>query len=153
MGLNCFTRAAADRAAPEADEGLALAAAFLRSSAAAMKYASDFAPDDYEATVRPAMAPPRVREGFSGLQTRDHAYLVRVFGAVKPALAALDLTVLNIPDRQFSPLGARGIGEISITGIVAAIANAIYNATGKRVQHFPITPDEIMQASSDQAKK
>jgi hypothetical protein len=90
VGLNCFTRAAAGQATSEADEGLALAAAFLRSSAAAMKFASDFAPDDYEATVRPAMAPPRVREGFSGLQTRDHAYLVRVFGAVKPALAALD---------------------------------------------------------------
>jgi hypothetical protein len=89
VGLNCFTRAAADEAIPEADEGLALAAAFLRSSAAAMKFASDFAPRDYETTVRPAMAPPRVREGFSGLQTRDHAYLVRVFGTVKPVLAAL----------------------------------------------------------------
>jgi hypothetical protein len=54
-----------------------------------MKFACDFAPDDYEATVRPAMAPPKVREGFSGLQTRDHAYLVRVFAAVKPALATL----------------------------------------------------------------
>jgi xanthine dehydrogenase YagR molybdenum-binding subunit len=72
--------------------------------------------------------------------------------ATNADIGHLDLTVLNIPDRQFSPLGARGIGEISITGIVAAIANAIYNATGKRVRHFPITPDKIMQASSDQAK-
>jgi hypothetical protein len=89
VGLNCFTQAAAVEALPEADEGLALAAVFMRSSAAAMKFASDFAPADYETTVRTAMAPPKVREGFSGLQTRDHAYLVRIFGAVKPALATL----------------------------------------------------------------
>ena len=89
VGLNCFARAAAVEAIPEANEGLALAAVFMRSSAAAMKFASDFAPDDYDATVRPAMAPPQVREGFSGLQTRDHAYLVRTFSAVKPALAPL----------------------------------------------------------------
>jgi hypothetical protein len=89
VGLNCFARAAAVEAIPEADEGLALAAVFMRSSAAAMKLASDFAPGDYEATVRTAMAPPAVREGFSGLQTRDHAHLVRRFAAVKPALAPL----------------------------------------------------------------
>ena len=89
VGLNCFAQAAAVEAIPEADEGLALAAVFMRSSAAAMKFASDFAPGDYETAVRPAMAPPKVREGFSGLQTRDHAYLVRAFGAVKPALAPL----------------------------------------------------------------
>lgn len=89
VGLNSFTQAAAVEAIPEADEGLALAAVFMRSSAAAMKFASDFAPGDYETTVRPAMAPPKVRAGFSGLQTRDHAYLVRTFGAVKPALAQL----------------------------------------------------------------
>src|SRR3984885_2820015 len=44
----------------------------------------------------------------------------------------IDVTALNIPDYRFNPLGARGIGEIGITGAAAAIANAIYNATGKR---------------------
>ncbi len=72
--------------------------------------------------------------------------------AANADIGHLDLTVLNIPDRQFSPLGGRGIGEISITGTVAAIANAIYNATGRRIRHFPITPDKIMQASSGQAR-
>ncbi len=89
VGLNCFSQAAAVEAISEADEGLTLAAVFMRSSAAAMKFASDFAPGDYETTVRMAMAPPKVREGFSGLQTRDHAYLVRMFGAVRPALTTL----------------------------------------------------------------
>jgi hypothetical protein len=93
VGLNCFadasaTDAGAADASAEGAAGLALSAAFLRSSAAAMKLASDFAPTDYDATIRPDMAPPRVRAGFSGLQTRDHAYLVRLFGALKPALTA-----------------------------------------------------------------
>jgi xanthine dehydrogenase YagR molybdenum-binding subunit len=58
----------------------------------------------------------------------------------------IDVTALNIPDYRFNPLGARGIGEIGITGAAAAIANAIYNATGKRVRDLPITLDKIMQA-------
>jgi xanthine dehydrogenase YagR molybdenum-binding subunit len=58
----------------------------------------------------------------------------------------LDVTVLNIPDMKFNPIGSRGIGEIGITGAAAAIANAIYNATGKRIREYPITPDKIMTA-------
>ena len=40
--------------------------------------------------------------------------------------------------------GARGIGEIGITGVGAAVANAIYNATGKRIRDLPITPDKLL---------
>ena len=58
----------------------------------------------------------------------------------------IDVTVVDIPDTKFNPLGARGVGEIGITGTVAAIANAIYNATGKRIREYPITPDKIMLA-------
>lgn len=58
----------------------------------------------------------------------------------------LDVTVLDIPDTKFSPQGGRGIGEIGITGAMAAIANAIYNATGKRVREYPITPDKLLSA-------
>ena len=57
-----------------------------------------------------------------------------------------DVTCLNIPDTKFNPLGARGIGEIGATGAAAAVANAIYNATGKRGRHYPITPDKLMVA-------
>jgi xanthine dehydrogenase YagR molybdenum-binding subunit len=56
----------------------------------------------------------------------------------------IDVTCLNIPDYKFNPLGARGVGEIGITGAAAAIANAIYNATGKRVRDLPITLDKLM---------
>ncbi len=61
-------------------------------------------------------------------------------------IGVLDVTVLNIPDLKFNDLGARGIGEIGNTGAMAAVANAVYNATGKRVRHYPITPDKLMSA-------
>ena len=66
---------------------------------------------------------------------------------VNSDIGEIDVTVLNISDTVFNPLGARGIGEVSITGTAAAIANAIYNATGKRIRHFPITPEKIMEAN------
>ncbi len=65
---------------------------------------------------------------------------------VNPDIGTIDVTVLGIPDTKFNPLGARGIGEIGNTGAAAAVANAVYNATGKRVRHYPITPDKIMAA-------
>jgi xanthine dehydrogenase YagR molybdenum-binding subunit len=43
-----------------------------------------------------------------------------------------------------SPIGANGIGEIGITGAAAAVANAVYHATGKRVRDLPITPDKLL---------
>jgi len=65
---------------------------------------------------------------------------------VNADIGVLDVTVLNVPDTKFNPLGGRGIGEIGITGAAAAVANAIYNATGKRVREYPITLDKIMSA-------
>jgi xanthine dehydrogenase YagR molybdenum-binding subunit len=55
----------------------------------------------------------------------------------------IDILFTDIPDKQ-TPLGARGIGEIGITGVAAAIANAIFNATGKRVRDLPITLDKLL---------
>jgi xanthine dehydrogenase YagR molybdenum-binding subunit len=50
----------------------------------------------------------------------------------------------NYPDLQFNSIGVRGIGEIGITGMVAAIANAVYNATGVRVRDLPISIDNLL---------
>ncbi|MBV9784861.1 MAG: xanthine dehydrogenase family protein molybdopterin-binding subunit [Acidisphaera sp.] len=47
------------------------------------------------------------------------------------------------PDPR-APMGARGIGEIGITGVGAAVANAVYNATGKRIRDLPITLDKLL---------
>jgi len=56
----------------------------------------------------------------------------------------IDVTFVGEPDFAFSPIGARGMGEIGITGIAAAVANAVYHATGKRIRDLPITPDKLM---------
>ena len=51
---------------------------------------------------------------------------------------------LDIPDTNMADNGARGLGEIGIVGAPAAIANAIYHATGKRIRDLPITPDKLV---------
>ncbi len=56
----------------------------------------------------------------------------------------IDVSAIDIPDVNINPLGARGIGEIGITGTGAAIANAVFHATGKRVRQLPITPDKLL---------
>ena len=48
------------------------------------------------------------------------------------------------PDFAFNPMGARGMGEIGITGTAAAVANAVFHATGKRVRDLPITLDKLL---------
>jgi len=54
----------------------------------------------------------------------------------------IDVMWIDIPDPH-SPMGAHGVGEIGITGVGAAVANAIYNACGKRVRNLPITLDKL----------
>ena len=54
----------------------------------------------------------------------------------------IDVLWTGIPDPR-TPLGARGIGEIGTTGVAAAIANAVFNATGKRIRALPLTLDKL----------
>ncbi|MEA2963495.1 MAG: xanthine dehydrogenase YagR molybdenum-binding subunit [Alphaproteobacteria bacterium] len=61
---------------------------------------------------------------------------------VQMDVPAIEVIWNDIPDPH-SPLGARGIGEIGITGVGAAVANAVYNATGKRIRELPITLDKL----------
>ncbi|MEP6810545.1 MAG: xanthine dehydrogenase family protein molybdopterin-binding subunit, partial [Chthoniobacterales bacterium] len=56
----------------------------------------------------------------------------------------IDVTFVGEPDFAFNPIGARGLGEIGNTGIAAAVANAVFHATGKRVRDLPITPDKLI---------
>jgi xanthine dehydrogenase YagR molybdenum-binding subunit len=63
---------------------------------------------------------------------------------VNADIGEIEVSALNIPDKKFNGLGARGIGEIGITGAAAAVANAIYNATGKRIREAPIMPDKLL---------
>ena len=56
----------------------------------------------------------------------------------------IDIHFVGEPDYAFNPMGARGMGEIGITGAAAAVANAVYHATGKRVRDLPITLDKLI---------
>lgn len=56
----------------------------------------------------------------------------------------MDIALLDNFDEYASPIGAKGAGEIGIVGVAAAIANAVYHATGVRVRELPITPDKLM---------
>lgn len=56
----------------------------------------------------------------------------------------IDIDFIDEPDPHFNVLGAMGIGEIGNAGASAAIANAIYHATGKRIRDLPITPEKLL---------
>jgi xanthine dehydrogenase YagR molybdenum-binding subunit len=58
-----------------------------------------------------------------------------------------DIKVIFVdePDNLVNPLGIKGVGEIGLVGVAAAIANAVYHATGKRVRDLPITLDKLQR--------
>lgn len=64
--------------------------------------------------------------------------------AVNRDVPPLDVLLLETPDEKSNPLGSKGIGELGICGIGAAIANAVHNASGVRVRDFPITLDKVL---------
>jgi len=73
--------------------------------------------------------------------TRDLAqYLVPVHADIP----AIDAILLDTYDPHANELGAKGVGELAICGAGAAIANAVYNATGVRVRNYPITLDKLL---------
>ncbi|RMR09379.1 xanthine dehydrogenase family protein molybdopterin-binding subunit [Pseudomonas syringae group genomosp. 7] len=56
----------------------------------------------------------------------------------------IDVMLLDYPDYNLGEFGARGIGEIGVAGLAAAVANAVYHATGKRVRSLPISKEKLM---------
>ena len=57
-----------------------------------------------------------------------------------------EVIFLNETDPTSSPMKAKGVGELGICGVAAAVANAVYNATGVRVRDYPVTLDKLLQA-------
>jgi xanthine dehydrogenase YagR molybdenum-binding subunit len=55
-----------------------------------------------------------------------------------------EVIFLDETDALSSPMKAKGVGELGICGVAAAVANAIYNATGVRVREYPITLDKLL---------
>jgi len=83
----------------------------------------------------------RIDDRFGRYVTKDLAdYHVPVH-ADAPAVEVL---FVNQPDPHVNALGTKGIGEIATIGVAPAIANAVFNATGKRVRELPITPDKLV---------
>jgi xanthine dehydrogenase YagR molybdenum-binding subunit len=64
--------------------------------------------------------------------------------AVNADAPMIEVAFINKPDVNSNPSGAKGLGEVGIIGTAAAIANAIFNATGKRIRSLPITPDKLL---------
>jgi hypothetical protein len=76
------------------------------------------------------------------LQLRDEVEqaLIRRVTQLRSELSKLGHRTVN---DTINPLGIKGLGEIGIVGVAAAIANAVYHATGKRVRDLPITLDKL----------
>jgi xanthine dehydrogenase YagR molybdenum-binding subunit len=56
----------------------------------------------------------------------------------------IDVIFIEETDSIVNPLGVKGLGEIGLVGVAAAIANAVFHATGKRVRELPITLDKVL---------
>ncbi|SMD19562.1 xanthine dehydrogenase family protein molybdopterin-binding subunit [Kibdelosporangium aridum] len=63
---------------------------------------------------------------------------------VNADIPEVDVHFVQYPDTLHNPSGAKGVGEIGVVGMAAAVANAIYNATGIRVRHIPIMIEDLL---------
>jgi xanthine dehydrogenase YagR molybdenum-binding subunit len=63
----------------------------------------------------------------------------------KKTVLDVDIVFVDERDALVNPLGVKGIAEIGTVGVAAAVANAVYNATGVRVRHLPITLDKVLR--------
>jgi xanthine dehydrogenase YagR molybdenum-binding subunit len=64
--------------------------------------------------------------------------------AVSADVPPIEIGFIEEVDDQANPVGAKGVGELGISGAGAAVAHAVYNACGVRVRDFPITPDTLL---------
>jgi xanthine dehydrogenase YagR molybdenum-binding subunit len=57
-----------------------------------------------------------------------------------------EVTVILVPevDRDVNPVGVKGLGELANVGTAAAVANAVYHATGKRIRQFPLRLENLL---------
>ena len=60
----------------------------------------------------------------------------------------IDIILVDEDDAHVDPIGVKGIGEIGTTGVAAAVANAVFHATGVRVRDLPITLDKVLELST-----
>ena len=84
----------------------------------------------------------------AAMDHRFGRYVTKDFGdyhvPVHADVPDIEVYFVNKPDLLADPVGSKGLGEIAIIGVAPAIANAVFNATGKRVRELPITPDKLI---------
>jgi xanthine dehydrogenase YagR molybdenum-binding subunit len=73
-----------------------------------------------------------------------NAELAEYFVPVNADVGTIDVSFVKENDPVVSTIGAKGVGEIGITGVAASIANAVFHATGKRIRDLPIRVDKIL---------
>lgn len=98
VALHSFHSALSGPDETVARRNLRLATRLLSASASAFVFAAEFRADQYHTRIRPAMEPPFVSAGFSGLLSPDHHYLVRLFAWLRPALRTLPPAL--VPDHR-----------------------------------------------------
>ncbi|SNR63361.1 xanthine dehydrogenase, molybdenum binding subunit apoprotein [Maribacter sedimenticola] len=74
-----------------------------------------------------------------------NANLAEYHMAVHADVQQLNVLFVEEHDDIVNPLGAKGLGEIGIVGVASAIANAVFDASGKRVRNLPITLDKLLE--------
>ena len=94
--------------------------------------------------------------GGIGMALEEHSVLDHAFGRfinhnlaeyhvpVNADVHSIEVIFVEERDEIVNPLGLKGLGEIGIVGVAAAIANAVYHATGKRIRDLPITLDKLL---------
>ena len=84
---------------------------------------------------------------------RNGHFMTPDFGEYHVAVSAdvppIEIGFIEEIDDHANPVGAKGVGELGISGAGAAVANAVYNACGVRVRDFPITPDKLLAGLPD----
>jgi xanthine dehydrogenase YagR molybdenum-binding subunit len=73
-----------------------------------------------------------------------NANLAEYHVPVTADIGEIEVAFVAERDPHVNPLGIKGIGEIGITGVPAAIGNAVFHATGKRIRDLPITLDKLL---------
>ena len=73
-----------------------------------------------------------------------NANLAEYHVPVNADIGAIEIIVVPEHDAQVNALGANGLGEVSMTGVAAAVANAVAHATGRRIRELPLTPDKLL---------
>lgn len=87
------------------------------------------------------------RQRFDGIAGRGCGRwrCAELVGDAEADVPHLDALFIDEVDPTISPVKAKGVGELGLTGVAPAIANAVYNATGVRVREYPVTLEKHLE--------